>query len=219
MASKTGPQVEAKPNKSPATASKAVPSAATTATASPVIPRAGSQTTAGPPSQTVAGPAPHSHASAASGPLAASGTAPQPNSLAPAHSRSGALPQTALTHQTPSIAQLQQAPGLNTAGTSSDHRLAGLQPFAAAAAAGQSPPKQQSMVVAHTQLVPLQHHEAALFDDQLTKARGQQLLHTIQETYNVQCSLQQAHSGLHTSSSVTVHGVKLQVLLCCLFFV
>ncbi len=67
------------------------------------------------------------------------------------------------------------------------------------------------MVVAHTQLIPLQHHEAALFDDQLTKARGQQLLHKIQETYNVQCSLQQADSGLHTSSSVTVNGIKLQV--------
>ncbi len=114
-------------------------------------------------------------------------------------------------YQTPSIAQLQQVLGLNTAGTSSDHRLAGLRPTAAGAASGQSPPKQQSMVAAHTQLIPLQHHEAALFDDQLTKARGQQLLHKIQETYNVQCSLQQADSGLHTSSSVTVNGIKLQV--------
>ncbi|KAL0050801.1 hypothetical protein WJX82_007440 [Trebouxia sp. C0006] len=56
------------------------------------------------------------------------------------------------------------------------------------------------------------HHEAALFDDQLTKARGQQLLHKLQDTYNVQCSLQLADSGLHTSSSVTVNGVKLQVV-------
>ncbi len=67
------------------------------------------------------------------------------------------------------------------------------------------------MVAAHRQIIPLQHHEAALFDDQLTKARGQQLLHKLQDTYNVQCSLQLADSGLHTSSSVTVNGVKLQV--------
>ncbi|DBB05040.1 TPA: hypothetical protein ACH3X3_010308 [Trebouxia sp. C0006] len=215
MASEAGLQIGAKPNKAPATASKAVPSAATMATASSETPRAGSQTVksrAGPPPQTAPGPDPQSHASAASDPLAASSTAPQPTSSAPAHTRSGDLPQTALTYQTPSIAQLQQVLGLNTAGTSSDHRLSGLQPTAAGAASGQSPPKQQSMVAAHRQIIPLQHHEAALFDDQLTKARGQQLLHKLQDTYNVQCSLQLADSGLHTSSSVTVNGVKLQVV-------
>ena len=211
MASKAGPQTGAKPNKPPATASKAILPAATAAVASPVTPKAGSQTRAGHAPQTVAGLAPHSHASVASGPLAASSTAPQPNSLAPAHTRSGDLPQTALTYQTPSIAKLQQVLGLNRAGTGSDHRLAGLQPFAAGAASGQMPPKQQSMVAAHRQLIPVQHHEAALFDGQLTKERGQQLLHKIQETYNVQCSLQQADPGPPMSSSVTVNGVKLQV--------
>lgn len=211
MASKSGPQIGAKPNKSSASASKVIPCAATKGKAGPVTPRAGSQTGAGLPPKTVIGLAPHSHASVASGPLATSSTAPKPTSLLPGQMRSGDLPQTALTYQTPSIAQLQQVLGLKRADTSSDHRLAGLQPSAAGAASCQLPPKQQSMVAAHRNLIPLQHHEAALFDHQLTKARGQQLLHKIQERYNVQCSLQQADSGLHTSSSVTVNGVNLQV--------
>ncbi|KAL0025892.1 hypothetical protein WJX77_000090 [Trebouxia sp. C0004] len=209
--SKAGPQIGAKSNKSPATASKTIPSAATIAKASPVTPRAGSHTSTGHP-QTVAGLAPHSHASVASGPLAASSTAPQLTSWVPTQPSSGDLPLTALTYQTPSIAQLQQVLGLTRADTSSDDRRTGLQPFAAGAASCQSPPKQQSMVVAHRQLIPLQHHEAALFDDQLTKGRGQQLLQKIQEKYDVQCSLQQTDSGPHTSSTVTVNGVKLQVV-------